>query len=255
MSARDFDNALGMVKRTSFESDRLRVAKQFTSNNLLTASQINSVMGAFSFESSKLAYAKYAYDFCYNPQDYYVVNNSFQFSSSVRDLNQYIASRGPVYGNNGNVGVNNYYGGGQVTQTTYASGGGNGMSYNGGVTTTAPACAPAPVVHGTYCDPCHSYHDFPYVCERSFSDIQRAVDCRSFDSDKLLVAKQIVRDRILSADQVRRLMLAFSFESSRLEFAKFAYRFTHDRNNYYVVNSSFTFSSSVRDLDRYILSC
>ena len=44
----------------------------------------------------------------------------------------------------------------------------------------------------------------------------------------------------------------FSFDSSRLEFAKFAYGHTVDRNRYFQTYNSFTFDSSVNELSEFI---
>lgn len=248
MPQHEFANALEYVRARHFDSDRLAVAKQVAQNNLMTANQILAMADLMSFESSRLEFAKFAYDHCFDRQNYYVVNSVFSFSSSVRELDQYIASRG-------SFGSNGYYGGnGNVVVTTYSSGGGNGMSYSGGVTSGGACNAPAPNP-GTFCGMCNHFHDFPYVCERSFASMLDAIEARSFDSDRQVLAKQMIRDRVLSADQVRRILLSFSFESSRLEIAKFAYRYTFDKANYYVVNDSFTFSSSVRELDMFIRSC
>ncbi len=74
----------------------------------------------------------------------------------------------------------------------------------------------------------------------------------SFESDKLIIAKQAVRGNAYSADQIGNIMMEFGYESSRLEFAKFAYGFCLDPENYYQVNSAFQFSSSIDELDRFI---
>jgi hypothetical protein len=47
-------------------------------------------------------------------------------------------------------------------------------------------------------------------------------------------------------------MKLFSFESSRLEFAKFAYKYTWDINNYFLLNDAFDFESSIDELNKYI---
>ena len=44
----------------------------------------------------------------------------------------------------------------------------------------------------------------------------------------------------------------FSFEDSKLDFAKYAYERTYDIDNYYKVNDAFTFESSVDELNEYI---
>lgn len=125
-------------------------------------------------------------------------------------------------------------------------GGGNGVVYSGGVNTV-------PVM--PMCGMCHGHHAAMNICEMEFASIVRAVGSKCFESDKILVAEQATYGKMLSADQVRRLMLMFTFESSRLDFAKYAYSRTYDPMNYYIVNDAFTFSSSIRELDRFIRRC
>ena len=43
-----------------------------------------------------------------------------------------------------------------------------------------------------------------------------------------------------------------SFESNKLELAKFAYRFVADKQKFFLVNDSFTFESSIGELDRFV---
>ena len=58
----------------------------------------------------------------------------------------------------------------------------------------------------------------------------------------------------VSSEQVFELMELLTFDSYRLELAKFAYRFTVDKGAYFIVNNAFTFSSNISALNRYILS-
>jgi hypothetical protein len=46
-------------------------------------------------------------------------------------------------------------------------------------------------------------------------------------------------------------MLLFDFESTRLTFAKFAYKYTFDKGNYYKVNDAFQFESSIEELNQF----
>ena len=56
----------------------------------------------------------------------------------------------------------------------------------------------------------------------------------------------------MTAGQVKDMMSVFSFEGTKLDFAKFAYGRTYDIGNYYMVNDAFTFSTSISDLNEYI---
>lgn len=74
----------------------------------------------------------------------------------------------------------------------------------------------------------------------------------SFESDKIIIAKQAVRGQGYSANQIADIMIEFSYESSRLEFAKFSYGFCIDPHNYFQVNSAFQYSSSIEELESFI---
>jgi hypothetical protein len=93
MAATSFSKAKENISSNSFEDSKMTVAKQVTKANCMTAAQISEVMGLFSFEDSKLEYAKYAYDFCFNQGDYYEVNSAFTFESSIEELNKYLESK------------------------------------------------------------------------------------------------------------------------------------------------------------------
>jgi hypothetical protein len=88
--------------------------------------------------------------------------------------------------------------------------------------------------------------------EGQFANAQRSVSSKDFEDSKLTVAKQITGANCLTADQVRRIMDEFDFEDSKLEYAKFAYNKTYDIGNYYMLNDSFDFESSIDELNEYI---
>lgn len=85
-----------------------------------------------------------------------------------------------------------------------------------------------------------------------FASALRSIELQTFDSDQIRVAKQIIRSNGASSIQMAEIMKLLSFESSRLEIAKFGFQFVADPENYYLVNDVFWFSSSIRELDRYI---
>ena len=91
-----------------------------------------------------------------------------------------------------------------------------------------------------------------YMSIPEFNALKSSVASKSFDSSRLTVARQGVKSNVLASWQVAELMGLLSFESSKLELAKFAYRYVADKGNYYLVNDQFTFSSSISELDQYI---
>ncbi len=93
MNEADFAAAQQTINSKSFESDKLTIAKQVLGSNCMTSDQIKWVMTTFSFEDSKLEFAKYAYGYVYDPGNFYRVNDAFSFSSSIDELNNYIQGR------------------------------------------------------------------------------------------------------------------------------------------------------------------
>lgn len=87
-----------------------------------------------------------------------------------------------------------------------------------------------------------------------FADAKKSIESKSFEESKMTMAKQIGRDRCFTVDQVKGIMSTFSFEDSKLDFAKFAYDRTYDIGNYFKVNDAFTFESSMDDLNTFIQS-
>ncbi|MBK8339945.1 MAG: DUF4476 domain-containing protein [Flavobacteriales bacterium] len=85
-----------------------------------------------------------------------------------------------------------------------------------------------------------------------FTDAKTSIGSKSFEDTKMSVAKQVVSDRCFTVDQVKGVMQLFSFEESKLDFAKFAYDHTYDLSNYYKLNDAFTFESSVDDLNTFL---
>lgn len=93
MNSGNFSNALNTIKNQSFEEGKLKTAKQVAGGNCLNTAQIVQICKLFGFEESKLDFAKFAYDHCTEPNNYFNVNNVFSFSSSSDDLNDYVQSR------------------------------------------------------------------------------------------------------------------------------------------------------------------
>lgn len=93
MTAAQFNTAKSSISSKPFEENKLQIAKQIISKNCMNTNQIKEVLGAFSFEESKLDFAKYAYKYCTNQNEYYVINDAFSFSDSIDQLDQFINSQ------------------------------------------------------------------------------------------------------------------------------------------------------------------
>lgn len=93
MPSGNFNVALATIKKQSFEDTRLKTAKQVITANCLNVDQIIQIANTFSFEDNKLEFAKFAYDYCIEPRNYFKLNGIFTFSSNVDELSDYVQSR------------------------------------------------------------------------------------------------------------------------------------------------------------------
>lgn len=72
------------------------------------------------------------------------------------------------------------------------------------------------------------------------------------ENNRITEAKQIIDGNYFTSQQVKEMLLLFTFENNRLDIAKYAYAKTVDKSNYFVVNDVFTFNSNKDELARYI---
>ena len=122
-----------------------------------------------------------------------------------------------------------------VTQTTTTTTDNNGYKgYN-----NAPPPPPAPPAPMAM-DP------------QTFRDAKQSISGASFEDTKLSTAKTIVGGNYVNTAQVMEICRLFSFEESKVAFAKFAYNRTVDQNNYYKVSSVFDFDSNKQALNDFI---
>jgi len=90
------------------------------------------------------------------------------------------------------------------------------------------------------------------MSEDQFRELKNSVSNKPFEETKLSVAREAIAANGVKTNQVAELMELMTFEDSKLTLAKYAYGYTIDKNEYYLVNDAFTFSSSIDDLSQYI---
>ncbi len=93
MPLADFTEAKAQVQKASFADDKLRIAKQITQANCMSVAQIKEIAKLFSFEDNKLEYVKFAYDFTFEQNKYYMLNDIFSFSSSKEEMDNFLNSK------------------------------------------------------------------------------------------------------------------------------------------------------------------
>ncbi len=87
------------------------------------------------------------------------------------------------------------------------------------------------------------------VTDTDFQQIKNAINKESSSNVKITLTKEILAaKKCFTCKQVKEIVQLMSFESGKLEIAKYAYEFTTDKENYYTVADAFSFSSSKEDL-------
>ena len=86
----DFDNAKSSIESKSFSDSKMTLAKQITKGNCLSADQVTEITRVFDFESDRLDYAKFAFDYCYDQGNFYKVNDAFEFEMTIEELDEHI---------------------------------------------------------------------------------------------------------------------------------------------------------------------
>ncbi len=100
----------------------------------------------------------------------------------------------------------------------------------------------------------NDYSNYNVMNNQDFSILLQQLDDNYFDDQRMIIARQAIGQNRINTDQVIAILNTFNFESTKLEFAKFAYQKVVDPQRYYLVNESFSFSSSIRELDDFIAS-
>lgn len=85
----EFDGMCDAIKKESFESTKMDLAKNFFGNRELSSAQVLQATKLFTMESNRLEFSKYAYSRTYDRKNYYKVYDAFTFSSSKKELADY----------------------------------------------------------------------------------------------------------------------------------------------------------------------
>ncbi len=81
-----------------------------------------------------------------------------------------------------------------------------------------------------------------------FDAFYKRFKSEAFDDNKTELAKVALINVKLTSEQVKELIACFSFEDKGLDFAKWAFRATFDKENYYTVADKFRFPSNKQAL-------
>ena len=85
-----------------------------------------------------------------------------------------------------------------------------------------------------------------------FTQAKESLRREWFENTRLETAKQIIDRNYFTSQQVKEMVLLFTFENNRLDIAKYAYGKTVDKGNYFIMNDAFAINSNKERLSEYI---
>jgi hypothetical protein len=90
MTPSNFETMKKSVESKPFSDTKMSTAKIATKNNCLSVNQVKEISKLFSMDEDKLAYAKYAYDYCVDKGNYFQVSEVFSFSATTDEFNEFL---------------------------------------------------------------------------------------------------------------------------------------------------------------------
>jgi hypothetical protein len=225
----NFNTLLATIKAQTVESNKSMVIKQAVQNKRLTVSQVKEIIKQIVVEQYKLDMAEYLFDFTCDKSNYYELN-ALLLPSRARELDEYLQGKDRSDDNvtSVNTSVNNSNTG-STQNSTYVENNTYNSTSNGNIL-------------------CNNGR----MPDDELDDLKSSINSKPFSDSKISILKEAMPSRCINSIQVKDIMSLFSFESDKLTVAKYLYRYTSDKANYYKVNDAFSFSSSIDELKGYI---
>jgi Domain of unknown function (DUF4476) len=90
------------------------------------------------------------------------------------------------------------------------------------------------------------------MSSQTFTALKSSIGKQIGSSSKMTIAKQGLKNACVTVAQVKELMTIFSFDSDKLEIAKYCWTRCYDYTSYFIVNDAITSSFSSEELDAYM---
>lgn len=89
----EFKELKSSIQKQNFFDTKLTVAKQGVKNRCVKTDQVKELTNLFSMDEDKLTFAKFAYEYTQDKESYFKLNDVFNFSDSVENLNEFIEGK------------------------------------------------------------------------------------------------------------------------------------------------------------------
>jgi hypothetical protein len=93
MDSADYLSVIKSLESKDFDDSKMTQAKQILQSNCMSSEQIRDLLKVFTYEDDKLEMAKYAYSHCSNPQNYWKVNDAFEYETTIEELDEFLQTK------------------------------------------------------------------------------------------------------------------------------------------------------------------
>jgi Domain of unknown function (DUF4476) len=90
MSYKEFEALKARIRQNTFDRKRVETAKTLTKQNILTSNQVVEIVQLITSDNNRLDYAKFAYDYVSDRDNYMIVVETMAFDSSKKELQRYL---------------------------------------------------------------------------------------------------------------------------------------------------------------------
>lgn len=94
LNDKDFDNIKSAIRSKYSSSEKLDLAKvKITEAKCISAAQIKEILSLLFMENDKIEFAKYAYNYCSDKQNYSIVRNFFTSQESRNEIDEFLKNK------------------------------------------------------------------------------------------------------------------------------------------------------------------
>ena len=171
--------------------------------------------------------------------------NADNIAIAQQDMNAQQAQQNNGYNNNpgynNSNGYDNGYNGSTQQNTQPPAQDNTGYTDNSNQPAASPAASPVA-------------DDITTEGKAKLAKLQKKVAAKTTDTEKLKALQSALKAEMVNCAQVRYMMDWFNFESTKVEFAEWAYDHVTDPQNFATISDMFTYSNYKDELDNFVKS-
>ena len=91
-SFKNVEIAINQMKNEKNEIAQLTIASSLIKNNCLTVSDLKLVLRSFTYETNRVEFAKYAWPYIYDQENYINLTSIFEYPQTMEEINTFVHS-------------------------------------------------------------------------------------------------------------------------------------------------------------------